>query len=175
MNGMKLNPEPVSEAAPARPVLWGDIDHYIEQGRKLQAETIARALSTAGRTLKRPAALFNSMEWARNPAELGVGPVPWGDLDRHLQDGRRLQAQAVATSVFAAMGLLKHWVGTSSPEARAQAAAERAARRKAAAEQQGDITRGFFWPRLSWVAHEGGRWLGFGGKPEEQDKGKRAA
>jgi len=97
-------------------------------------------------------------------------PVLWGDIDRYIRAGERARAEYIANAVIAASGKLRGWIGSLSPEARAQAKAERASRRLKRPEFSGSPARGFFWPRLSWVAHEGGRWLGL--MPERKDDGK---
>ena len=105
----------------------------------------------------------------------GGGPVPWGDIDRMVQEGRRLQAEALANAIHAAIGETRRLLGALSPEARAQAAAERAAKRLRVPAEEREIARGLFWPHLSWVAHEGARWLGIVRSPEKDQKDQRAA
>lgn len=104
-----------------------------------------------------------------------TGPLTWGDINHYVREGERQRAEYVAQAVFAAVRQLKLWVGAKSPEARAQAEAERAARRLTHAEFAGSPAQGFFWPRLSWVAQEGKRWLGLVDERKADSNDQRAA
>jgi hypothetical protein len=108
------------------------------------------------------------------PAETG-GHVPWGDISHLIREGERQRAEYAAQAVFAALGQLRLWLRAWSREARAQAAAERAARRLSQPEFAGSPARGFFWPRLSWVAQEGKRWFGLANERKADRQGRRAA
>lgn len=156
------------------PVPWGDIDRYIREGRRLHAEALAGGFSAAARWVKRAVARIRAERGAETRSAPAGFPT-WDDVERHIQQGRRVRAETLAAAFFGATRLLNEWLGGEAAERRAQARAERAASRLRDPEASAEVTRGFFWPRLSWVAREGARWFGFGAAPEEKEDGQQAA
>jgi hypothetical protein len=125
---------------------------------------------------------MNSMKLNREiagEAARGGAPLDWREIERLLREGHRLRAEAFGRA-FTAMGRplkpVATWFWSGIWEEAAAERQERSARRQARmAMDDSEVTRGFFWPRLSWIAHEGKRWFGLRSEPDRDGKDQRAA
>jgi len=76
----------------------------------------------------------------------------WSEIEAIIQRGKAQRAEALANWTSAGwkslLRLVRSRPGTDSPE-------DQAARRLRLQEFVADPSKGFFWPRLSWIAHEG--------------------
>jgi hypothetical protein len=91
-----------------------------------------------------------------NGMKLSIGPphggIHWSDIEMNIRKGRQLRAEAVGRWVGAGWKALLRLV---KPSSNGEAAEDLAARRLRLHEFVSDPSKGFFWPRLSWIAHEG--------------------
>jgi hypothetical protein len=81
----------------------------------------------------------------------------WSDIELHILRGHQLRAEAVGNWIGSGWKTLVRLVRprTNGGASEGGAAEDRAARRLRLQEFVSDPSKGFFWPRLSWIAHEG--------------------
>jgi len=93
-----------------------------------------------------------------NGTRLNSGPpysgTRWSDIELNIRRGNALRAETLGNWIGSGWKSLLRLVRSGTNGSGAE---DRIARRLRLQEFVSDPSKGFFWPRLSWIAHEGMR------------------